>query len=65
MRTGAGQDVSESDRVGVPARGGAGPETELSSQTGPEPEPDTTNPSRTEREPTRPMLDGPGSEPGP
>ncbi len=47
------------------ALAGADPETELTRQTGPEPEPDVASPSRTEREPTRPMLDGPGSEPGP
>ena len=35
---------------------------ELPSQTGPEPEPDVASPSRTEREPTKPMLDVPGSE---
>ena len=44
---------------------GAGPETELSSQSGPEPEPDVASPTRTELEPTGPTLDGPGSEPGP
>ena len=45
--------------------GAAGPETELSSQCGPEPEPDVASPTRTELEPTWPMLDGPGSELGP
>ena len=39
---------------------GVGPGTELPSQTGPEP--DVASPSRTEREPTKPMLDVPGSE---
>jgi hypothetical protein len=43
----------------------AGPEAELPSQTGPEPEPDAASPSRTMLEPTRPMLDEPGSEPVP
>ena len=42
---------------------GARPETELPSQSGPEPEPDVASPTRTEREPTWPMLDGPASEP--
>ena len=41
---------------------GAGPETELSSQTGPASEPDGASPSRAEREPSSPMRDGPGSE---
>jgi hypothetical protein len=46
---------------------GADPETELPSLTGPEPEPDAASPSRTasDLEPIKPMIDGPGLEPGP
>ena len=41
------------------------PETELPSQTGPEPESDAASLSRTEREPTWPRRDEPDTEPTP
>ncbi len=49
------------------ARSRTAPKTEQLSQAGPkpEPEPSVASTSRTEREPIRPMLAGPGSEPDP
>jgi len=42
---------------------GPGPTSELSCQNVADPEPGGPYPSRTKREPIRPMLDEPGSEP--